>query len=348
MLLIKLFAFCILSFVFSCSPDSFDDNVSSSSKNTKKSDADRGTKTDDDSPLDDATDKSTNNDVKLDQLKNIATADLYDPVGTINNKNKVLLYVQGGPLFELTSDSSLQNKIGDMSHIVDVLKIHQVQTLNAHFKTADIISSNTTTFSNIQKMAYVSVNILYKVAKHFKDAGKEVLIFGTSYGFFIIAHLIHQYGVDVFDKASLSIGRLDMDRGVEQFLKNGVSVSFPADNNYRFKSPYGGMTIKSSKVSWNFFSFDGEIARSSSSTRNSYEIVPKLQGAYGINEYTKLLKGKDLSKVQFTFGAKDVNVGSLLPVEKEFLKGKNYYIDEDSGHTASPHLDRIKDFLGLN
>lgn len=127
--------------------------------------------------------------------------DLYIETGNKTSKT-VLLVVQGGP-YEKMQYTNEFDKWKDKLHIIFV---KQAQTINPTLLPPE----NNLKLEDAYTENLVSVEILRKVIEHFKNNDKKVLVWGVSYGAWIIQKYIAEYGIGA-DAVSISAGRLDIE-----------------------------------------------------------------------------------------------------------------------------------------
>ncbi len=230
----------------------------------------------------------------------------------------VILVVQGGPMAALVDAEEAIQTTGDKSLAsrYQMYLVHQVQTFNE-----SVLNTNLS-FEQITLEAIQSAAMLQKVVEHFKAENNTVLIWGYSYGFFVIEDLLVRQEMK-FDRAFLGGGRLDMTEEVWRSFSRGIPVSFESD----------GVTISQQNL-------EGE----------NFASLAKFAAALGQNHYTELLKEIELSqdKILFYFGGKDRSVGRPTAEELSFLNSKNalYIFDENIGHNISPaNARKIIEFL---
>ncbi|WP_299835250.1 hypothetical protein [uncultured Tenacibaculum sp.] len=235
------------------------------------------------------------------------------------NSNKVILYSNGGP--DYTLDTNYFDDMG-LSEFHEVY-VHQSNTFNQ-----TIINSEVLTFERAIEENKNSVEMLYRVAKHFKNKGKEVYIVGHSFGAILIPSLIATKE-PIAKKYLLMAGRLDFPDLVWQGFRDSQGYNF-----------IDGVTPTKQFL-------DNTV---NEIERKRYYARMKLQAGFGKNRYTKLLKDKDLTNVIYAYGEKDEAVGSLTVSEVDFLNAKNatVYAIKDGSHDSmseSPNKENLKNLL---
>jgi hypothetical protein len=161
-----------------------------------------------------------------------------------------------------------------------------------HTHPALAAQSNT---SLAEAIAYndTSVAMFHKVVRHFADEGKIVVIAGHSFGAFLLAEYLDDYGLEKVHKAIVMAGRLDMNEAVWKAFATGYWGYFEADGL--------GVEVPTEQADVDLHSY------------------MKLMAGFGYNRQTDSLKGKDLSKVMYLYGEFDEAVGRLLPHEVSLL-----------------------------
>lgn len=248
--------------------------------------------------------------------------------GDVRLQDTLILVVQGGPISKLVDRSDvIETVFGEDGKYEDefllnrtnigLLHVHQAQTLNNLHEMDITIAQGVTE-------AEKSVKILSTVIADLKKQGKYVVLYGFSYGFFILEHLIATEGVK-FDKAFLGGGRFDLTEAVVKSFQDGKPLGFDTD----------AVTTK---------------LISAEQYENSLGIM-RVAAGLAHNRYTDLLKDvTDLypTKLLFQFGGKDQSVGRLTDKEIQFLKDKkaNYILDESVGHEISDSdVKKLLEFL---
>jgi hypothetical protein len=218
--------------------------------------------------------------------------DLYLSSGN-KASNIVLLIVQGGPFDKMQYTNELEQWNGKL-HIAYV---KQAQIINPTILPPD----NNLSLEAAQKENLVSVEILHRVIQHFKSSDKRVLVWGVSYGAWVIQKYIAEYGIEA-DAISIAAGRLDIE---EEIWKQGTLNQRAYDITYK-----GDDRIYTEMG----FSYTKPL---------SY-----LLACITEERFTKSFESVDLSKlVVYQYGKKDGTVGRLNDSEIEFLKSKNVEID---------------------
>jgi len=219
--------------------------------------------------------------------------ELYQEAGNLSS-DTVLLIVQGGPFEEMQYGVDQFEKWADDLHIVFV---KQAQIINPTILPPE----NNLTLEDAYYENLISVEMLHKTIQNFKEQNKKVLVWGVSYGAWVIQKYIVEYGIGA-DAVSIAAGRLDLE---EEIWKEGKMNQKVFDITYK----------KDQRIYTELnFSF---------TKPSSYLLVE-------INKerFTKSLKQKDLSKlVVYQYGKKDGTVGRLSKSEIEFLKSKNVEIE---------------------
>ncbi len=214
--------------------------------------------------------------------------DLYEENGNTSS-DIALLVVQGGPFDRIQYAGEL-DEWKDKLHLVFV---KQAQIINPTILPPE----NNLSLTDAYNENLVSVEILHKVIQHFKDRNKKVLVWGVSYGAWIIQKYIAEYGITA-DAISIAAGRLDIDA---EIWKEGSLNQTIYDITYR----------KNKRI---YTRMEGSYPKPSS----------YLLASITEERYTKSLELKDLSKlVLYQYGNKDGTVGRLTKSEIDFLRSKN-------------------------
>ena len=207
--------------------------------------------------------------------------------------NTVLLIVQGGPFDKI----QYSNGFDKWKDKLNIAIVKQAQILNPSILPPE----NNIGLSDAYRENLISVEILHKVIKHFKNENKKVMVWGISYGAWIIQKYISLHGIEA-DAVSIAAGRLDIE---EDIWKKGKLNQTVYDITYKGKQRvYTELGFTFSK--------------------------PTAFMLASINEerFTETLKDRDLSKlIVYQYGKKDGTVGRLLDSEIEFLKSKNVELE---------------------
>ena len=138
------------------------------------------------------------------------------------------------------------------------------------------------------------------------ERNKTVIVFGHSYGAFIIPHYLATRP-SLADKYFISAGRIDVPGEINDYFFKGINKGFLED----------GMTIEPSDEE------DGPSSIRGERYHKIYRVKQLLKGAIGEPRYSEQLKNVDLSNVVYYYATNDTRVGALTPSEIEFLKSKN-------------------------
>ncbi|RXG12863.1 hypothetical protein DSM03_1088 [Leeuwenhoekiella aestuarii] len=218
--------------------------------------------------------------------------ELYVETGNTNSEI-VVLYVQGGPFDKLQYTQEF-NAWKNELHIVYV---KQAQMINPSILPPE----NKLTYEDALKENLVSVEILKRLITHFKKQNKKVLVYGESYGAWIIQKYIAEFGNEA-DAVSISAGRLNKDLKILQATKLNQKVY--------------DITYKNGKRIYTEMDF-------TYSKPNAYML-----SSINSEIFTETLKDRDLSKlVVYQYGKKDGTVGHLDDNEIAFLQSKNVEIE---------------------
>lgn len=232
----------------------------------------------------------------------VATVIPDNPLQLVNtvgdtNATKVVLYVQGGPVFDLSTQD-----LDAFTNDPQFLKayVHQAQTLNPSLKDVDL------TFDQAVAEDETSVDMLHKVIMYYKSLNKEVYVIGHSFGAFLLPKYLDKYGNQA-DKMAILAGRLEMPDIVWQGFRDGTVYHFP-----------NGVTPEMTTTD-----AEGGIFRTVAARR--------LAAGFGMNRYTQLLSDVDLSNVIYSFSTADEPVGSLTAAEESFLTSKQVTVIKIQG-----------------
>lgn len=236
------------------------------------------------------------------------------------SSDKVIIYSNGGPVTTLESSDFNDLELSDYHEVF----VHQSNTYNP----ALIAGLNKDlTYERAIKENEISVEMLYKVAQHFKEKGKKVYMVGHSFGAFLVTSLLATKE-NTADKYLIMAGRLD----IPDIVWKG----------FRDRTPYifeNGITPVTEEIP------------SGTSEKENHEryAAMRLQAAVGNYRYTQLLKNKKMDNVIYSYGEKDEAVGRLTDIEVEFLKNKGAVVyPVKGGHGAmfeNPHNAELKRML---
>ncbi|MGB5982238.1 MAG: hypothetical protein WBG46_08845 [Nonlabens sp.] len=219
--------------------------------------------------------------------------DLFESKGKTSS-SIVLLIVQGGPFDEIQYSPQQFESWTDKLHIA---LVKQTQILNPTILPPE----NNLSLMDARYETKITVDILHRVIQHFKQQNKKILVWGVSYGAWVIQKYITEYGIDV-DAMSIAAGRLDLEK---EIWKEGKLNQKVYDITYkRGKRIYTEMGFTYTKP------------------------LSYLLAAVDEERYTQSLSSKDLSNlVVYQYGKKDGTVGRLNSSEMKFLKSKNVDIE---------------------
>lgn len=214
----------------------------------------------------------------------------------------VIVNAQAGADDELHRDDveDIISILGDTGFLA--VNVHQAQTINP-----DLINRSDITLDQAISMNTQSIEMLYKVIKYFKDDGRTVYVFGSSFGGLVTQGLIAKKGIDIADKYLIVANRLDIDDIIWQGLSEGRFGFFENGIN----------PVVSPNPEENVIE------------RNTARII----AGFTMYRYTELFKDyNDLSKITYVYGKTDEVVGRLTPAEIEFMESKKIRIIEGSGN----------------
>lgn len=235
--------------------------------------------------------------------------ELFELSGNADSET-VWVLEQGGPSHMLDDFGTLSEIFRNYRDYEDVqlALVHQTLTLNHDLAPRHAEFS----LAELQAEVDVSVEILHRTIKHFRDQSKRVVVIGHSYGAFLTARYLAQHGPDAADRYLIMAGRLDMPEEVV----NGFLMGMP----YYFRD---GVTPTQ------FPPLPG--------TRTDQELMEmRIAGATGHDRYTKRLADTDLRQVIYVYGTQDNLVGRLTDDEVGFLKSRGAtVIALQGGHHTS-------------
>lgn len=218
--------------------------------------------------------------------------DLYLESGN-KESNTVLLIVQGGP-YDRMQNTTEFDKWKNKLHIIYV---KQAQIINPTIFPPE----NNLDIEDARKENLVTVEMLHRVIKHFKSNNKKVLVWGASYGAWVIQKYIGEYGIGA-DAISIAAVRLEIE---EEIWKTGNL------NQTVYDVTYKGNERIYTKMGFSY------------TKPTSY-----LLATIDEERFTKTFENIDLSKlVVYQYGRKDGTVGRLNESEIKFLKSKNIEIE---------------------
>ncbi|MBE9031312.1 hypothetical protein IQ266_16375 [filamentous cyanobacterium LEGE 11480] len=228
----------------------------------------------------------------------------------------VVVYAQGGPLNQPDTVvlAHLAQTYGNKHFYVVP---HQVQTQNpAIFDTQDV------TFEQAKQYASQSTQNLAATVKAFKAMDRRVIVLGLSYGAFVTADLLAEYG-NTADAYVMLVGRLDMPAIVWRKFANGNPVGF----------------VDGTKVVEVSLDAAGMGGGNDIADRN----MMRLAAGLAYKRYTTLLRDVDLANVHYAYSLQDEQVGQLSPAERDFLKQKGAKTHEFPGD----HLSSAQSALAI-
>lgn len=218
---------------------------------------------------------------------------LYLQTGNTNSE-VVLLIVQGGPYEEMQYTINQFEKWADKLHIIFV---KQAQIINPSILPPE----NNLTPADAYYENLISVEMLHKTIQNFKEQHKKVLVWGVSYGAWVIQKYIAEYGIGA-NAIGIAAGRLDLEPEIWEVGKMNQKVF--------------DITYKKDKRIYTELEF--------TYTKPSSYLLATLNE----ERFTKSLSKKDLSKlVVYQYGNKDGTVGRLSKPEIDFLTSNHVEIE---------------------
>ncbi len=243
--------------------------------------------------------------------------------GDVYDNDSVLLICQGGPMPMLLPKKEVVDHISDYHKKYGTYLVHQAQTYNTK------LFANQLSFDQITQESKTSVDMLHKVIQHFKQQGKKVYLWGSSFGFFVVENYIANYGTDDITGAFAGNGRLDMNEVVWKGFSLGQTYMFDetamipvADEPESEDGPEEEMQeeMKGEEVDYEYgANAPGGLDLTPEQMENFTKNITAMAAGLGQYRHTKLLADKDLSKVIFYYGEFDRVVGTLTDDEITFL-----------------------------
>ena len=254
------------------------------------------------------------------------------------DSDTVWLFSQGGPIARLSSAHELTKFDGYGGKIL--VNVHQVQTYNPGLVDDERLDS----LARLQAEVDVSVEILDRVIRHFKDRGKRVVVFSHSFGSFVLPRYLALKGPGAADRYVIAAGRLDIE---SKMYESRLDALFEGDTVAYFYE--GGTTLTAvdlTELSADELGFeleDGMLPRSE-------RVFSAFQGTLGRHRYTELLAKTDLSKVIYVYGTMDMAIGGLTEAEIAFLESRDATVVAVNGGHGAPIDDagaraRVLDWL---
>jgi len=252
------------------------------------------------------------NNIDLNSLPSVA-----DLIGAESNPSAdtVIIGMHGGPTNTLyLGDFNFFNSVSTFS----VVEVKQYKHYNS-----SVLANSATTLSEAIIYNDTCVAMLRKVVNHYNTLGKTVVLIGHSFGAFILAEYIDDYGVTDIHRIIPMAGRLNMNSTIWQNFANGYFGGFASngttviiDNNQAPSSQWAAM---------------------------------KLMAGFGYNRWVDSLSTLNLSKMMYVFGTMDEAVGRLTPSEIAMLNSTSASILEIQGDHGSPFLtanmNQVLDFI---
>ncbi|MCT4647307.1 MAG: T9SS type A sorting domain-containing protein [Carboxylicivirga sp.] len=193
--------------------------------------------------------------------------------------------------------------------LVEMKKHHHLKDANVIYNNSDLtmpdaILHNDTTVAMVQK-----------AVKHFNDQNKEVILIGHSFGAFVLAEYMDDYGTSDLYKIIPMSGRLNMNQEVVNGFRTGYFATFIDGvdvNVFPNQEP---------AIMW------GRM---------------KLMAGVGYNRYVDSLKNVDMKNVMYVYGTHDAAVGRLLDEEIELLEGNGARVERIAGGSHSSPFAEIR------
>lgn len=248
---------------------------------------------------------------------------------------KVLIYEQGGPHYELLGtdfefivDPINNDDVTDLSSFFrDYYRVymHQPLTISSEICNREALSEEQSKLENLQ-----TIEMLDRVIRHFKAQGKEVIVAGHSFGGFILTKYIAEMGNTSADTFLIMASRLDMPLTVAEGFLEGRLYEF---------------------VNGTDLTFVGDAANLEETTLRKCPSVFSIGGTLLKERFTQKITGTDLSNVVFVYGTIDGSTGRLTDAEIEFLTQRRANVVEltntdHDGMFFEPGSSRVIEALG--
>ena len=220
------------------------------------------------------------------------------------NSDTVWIFEQGGPRHELDDKNTLALFPNHEDKLL--VQSHQILTYNKDLSQEEL------SIEQLRVENELNSEILHRVINHFKSQGKEVVVFGHSFGAMTMTHYLAHKGREASaDAYVIMAGRLDAEQKLYENLQQGIFLTFP---DYRNPEVY-----------------------TTQPTNNQERTELRLVGVITEYRYTEELRGRDLSNVIYAYGEHDEAVGALTDQEIQFLNshGAHVIAVEENGYHGS-------------
>lgn len=220
------------------------------------------------------------------------------------NADTVLIINEGGPTTHLGFEVSGKTNWAYLPNYKNYYRahLHQSGTFNK-----DMFSyEKTFTKKMAEKEVDNNSEMLFQAIKYFKERNKTVIVFGHSYGAFIIPHYLSTRP-SIADKYFISAGRIDVPNEINEYFFKGINKGFLED----------GKTVEPAEEE------DGPSGLRGERYHKIYRVKQLIKGVIGEPRYSNELKDVDLSNVVYYYATNDTRVGTLTQPEIDFLKSKN-------------------------
>ncbi len=169
-----------------------------------------------------------------------------------------------------------------------------------------------------------TVAMLQKTVHHYKDQGKTVVLIGHSFGAFILAEYMDDYGLEDVHRVVPMAGRLNMPPIIWENFAAGYWASF---------APNGTTTIVEEEQA-----DMGDWA------------TMKIMAGMGYNRWVDSLATVDLTKLMYVYGEHDEAVGGLDETEVNLLEAQNAHVlgITNGSHDApffTSNITQVLDFI---
>lgn len=244
--------------------------------------------------------------------------DVSEIMVTLSNPNAdtIVIGMHGGPTDMLyTGDFDFFEGISTFS----VVEIQQYQHYNS-----SILTNHAMTLEEAIVYNDTTVAMLQKTVHHFKDMGKTVVLIGHSFGAFILAEYVDDYGLADVHRVIPMAGRLNMPPIIWENFAAGYWGGFDSDGSTPIIEPE-----QADMEDW---------------------ATMKLMAGMGYNRWVDSLANLDLSKLMYVYGEHDEAVGGLDETEVSLLQNNSAMVlGINNGSHDSPfftsNITQVLDFI---
>ena len=248
--------------------------------------------------------------------------DYYHPIiDHTATSDKVFLYLQGGPDLSTiapTFTSEFEGGENDFFRMLDenqisLFLINQSQWMKqAKFKDGFLFNFNEKD-GHLENLE--TVNTTHKVISHFKNQGKKVFLYGSSYGATLINEYLVKYGDDLPDYVFSAVGRLKM--------KNTSNVILAKERERL--TGYEFHILENDEVDMSDEEVD--ITQNPDEINNDWKLTLEMGFKPLVKDFTKLIMDSDLKKTTFFSAAPDQYVRWFNEEEINWARGRGAKVD---------------------